>query len=195
MAQVVNPAVLGVAGSDIDGSDIPWAMWIKANAVPLDLLANTGILGNTSTQLGYGATLPFTPAAPAELLSTVVVLGAADGTLYAPAGETPKPADLSTAAGLLDAAGQHFYAPAGVVPMAADMSATAFLIDAAATLFYGPQGSEPTLIDPGTIVGLIDSTGPTYFAASPSIPANPGTPTLVLSVERGAFATPGSIPQ
>lgn len=195
MVQVVNPAVLGVAGSDVDGSDIPWAMWIKANAVPLDLLSNTGILGNTTSQLGYCATLPFTPATPAELLATVMVLAATEGTLYAPAGETPEPADLSAAAGLLDASGQRFYAPAGVVPMPADMSATAFLIDATATLSYGPPGSEPAFIDPATIVGLIDSTGPTYFAAQPSIPANPGTPTLVLSVERGAFATPGSIPQ
>ncbi|GAB0119494.1 hypothetical protein [Acidisoma sp. 7E03] len=167
MAQIVNPAALGIPGSDTSGNEIPWSLVLKANAFALDLLSSTQILGSASNLPGYCATLPFTPSGP-DMTSTTVFMDAPTHTLYGPPGETPQSADMSSTAGFLDAASGHFYAPSGVVPEPANLSTTSVLADA-------PSGHA--------------------FSAITPEPAAVGTATVVVGADIGSFATPGSIPQ
>jgi hypothetical protein len=168
MAQIVNVVALGIPASDTNGNEIPWSLWMKSSAVALDFIGNTQILGRVSNDLGYMATLPYTYAPPSGPELTVMFLDSVANILYAPAGETPTIVDLSKTAALLDAVSGHFYAAPGLTPSPSNLSSVAGLVDAVSGNFYAAANAAP-------------------------YPANLGMPTVFLSAELGAYATPGSI--
>jgi hypothetical protein len=190
--QVVNPSSLGIPASDTSGNEIPWSLWIKGNAVALDLLGNTQILGGTPNSLGYCAVPPYTFSLPPGLTEVSVLIDAVGGHVYGPSGETFPVASMTSTAALLTVSGPAFYAVPGLSPEPANLSSAIALLNAPNNSYYASY--TPQLVDLASTVGLLDAPTNAYYASYTPEPAFLGVPTFFLGADQAsAFATPGSI--